>query len=191
MIRKLGIFFFILFVCCSTCYPADIDDGFSSAKNIKSDYFTIYIQEGIDLQEIQRRLSIPLSLRKLIRTPLKEEAEVYNVSGEIDTLFLLVSEMLDIHLYRLNSSVKICRNSSELSKIAIKLFNQEVKSHGFYVLALDTIYIDAENIDICVLGHELAHLIQCNYFIVLPPVKIQEVLSMFVEYQLRKYISGD
>ena len=31
---------------------------------IKSDYFTIYIQEGIDLQEIQRRLSIPLSLRK-------------------------------------------------------------------------------------------------------------------------------
>ena len=37
-----------------------------------------------------------------------------------------------------------------------------------------------------VLGHEIGHAVISHYFVVLPSVKVQEVLAVYVEYQLRK-----
>jgi len=40
--------------------------------------------------------------------------------------------------------------------------------------------------DILFLGHEIGHAVISNYFVVQPPIRIQEVLAGYVEYQLRK-----
>ena len=67
------------------------------------------------------------------------------------------------------------------------LFGQEVQPGGFYVSSIDTLYVDAEYVNIHILGHELSHAIQVHYFVVPPPAKIQEILAGYVEYQFRKY----
>ena len=37
-----------------------------------------------------------------------------------------------------------------------------------------------------VLGHEMARAIMSHYFVIQPPLKIQEVMGMYVQYNLRK-----
>jgi hypothetical protein len=74
-----------------------------------------------------------------------------------------------------------------LAGIYRRLFDRdlgEVKS--FYVYELNTIYTSAENFRRGIIGHEIGHAIMSHYFVVQPPVKIQEVLAGYVEYQLRK-----
>ncbi|MEI8176206.1 MAG: hypothetical protein WCG78_05005, partial [Candidatus Omnitrophota bacterium] len=83
--------------------------------------------------------------------------------------------------------IKVCRDADGLSAVAEKLFGKPIKTAGFYVFAADTLYVNADSISINILGHELSHAIQSHYFVVPPPVKIQEVLAGYVEFQLRKY----
>ena len=49
----------------------------------------------------------------------------------------------------------------------------------------NTIYTSEESFKREVVGHEMSHAIICHYFAVPAPVKVQEVLSMYVEYNLR------
>ena len=178
----------IAFIICVLFYgfslAKGIYDGFEPAKRIESRYFSIDIESGVDLEKLAAKLSVPLSIKGIIREPLPDAV---GLSTQFDTLFLAASEIMDIRLKKFESKVKICRDALSLSDIAYNLFGQGVQAGGFYVVALDTLYVDAENIDIYILGHELSHAVQTHYFIVPPPEKIQEVLASYVEYELRKY----
>jgi hypothetical protein len=57
---------------------------------------------------------------------------------------------------------------------------------SFYVYDLNTIYVSAGSFKREVLGHEIAHAVISHYFVVQPPMKAQEVLAGYVEYQLRE-----
>ena len=93
---------------------------------------------------------------------------------------------MDIRLKKFHSEVKICQDAASLSLVAANLFGRSIQSRAFYVVALDTLYVDAETVNLHVLGHELSHAVQAKYFVVPPPEKIQEILAGFVEYELRK-----
>jgi len=57
---------------------------------------------------------------------------------------------------------------------------------SFYVNDISAIYISGENFRREILGHEIAHAIINHYFVVSPPIKVQEILAKYIEYQLRK-----
>ncbi len=174
-------------ICSKIAYASAVRDGFQAAKIIKSHYFNIYVESGVDLENLTMMLSVPPSIKTIIRKPASF-VDSYILPDQLDTLFLAVSEIMDIHLNEFNCNLKICRNTSQLSAVANTLFGMQIqKPGGFYVVAIDTLYIDAESVTINVLGHELSHAIQCHYFVVPPPEKLQEVLAGYVEYQLRKY----
>ena len=163
-----------------------VNDGFRAAGKTKSDYFTVYIESGVDSDILSERLSVPASLTSIIRRPISLAGHD-NLAGKLDLLFMVVSEIMDIRLKRFSCDIKVCRDEKSLSAIAKQLFGKDIKTAGFYVSAINTIYIDAKNINIHILGHELSHAVQVQYFVVPPPVTIQEVLAGYVEYQLRKY----
>ncbi len=181
-----------LFIICvlslSLSYGRDIavDDGFKTARKIESRYFDIYIENGIDLQTLVMKLSVPPAIKSIIKEPIPF-SDFYTLPDQLDTLFLAVSEIMDIKLKKFKCKIKICKNASRLSNIATMLFGQEVQPGGFYVSSIDTLYVDAEYVNIHILGHELSHAIQVHYFVVPPPAKIQEILAGYVEYQFRKY----
>jgi hypothetical protein len=126
------------------------------------------------------------SIKGIIKNPAPF-IDSYELPDQLDTLLLAVLEIMDIRLKKFNCTVKICKDGKALAKIGRRLFGQEMRSGGFYVMSFDTLYVDAESVTMHVLGHELSHAVQVHYFVVPPPVKLSEILSGYVEYQLRKY----
>lgn len=165
---------------------ARINDGYRGNKKISSEYFTVYAEDTSALNRFEYHFTVPSSIDAIVPEP----TVIYDtgdVGGELDVLYLAIAEILDIHIKKFHCNVKVCSDAASLARISERLFGRTVRVPAFYVVDNNTIYVDASNISINVLGHELAHALQNEYFVVPPPVKIQEVLSGYVEYQLRKY----
>jgi len=171
---------------CGFAYAEGVRDGFQAAKKIESNYFTVLVESGVDLDTLASKIFVPPSIKAIIKKPIPSRNS-YGLANQLDTLYLAISELMDIQMTEFNCKLKICKDASGLSAIANKLFGRRIQTGGFYVVAIDTLYVDAENVTINILGHELSHAIQTHYFVVPPPEKIQEILAGYVEYQLRKY----
>ncbi len=177
---------FLMFVC-EVSFAVEVQDGFNTARKMQSKYFTIYVESGVDLQNVTMAISVPPSIKAIIRKPTSEFKE-FNITNQFDLLFLAISEIMDIRLKTFDCKIKICRDFSSMSSIISKLYGQKMpKTAGVYVAGMNTMYVDGEKVDINVIAHEMSHAIQCRYFVVPPSERIQEVLSGFVEYQIRKY----
>ena len=163
-----------------------VQDGFALDKQIKSRYFTIYVKNGVDIERLAMKVTVPASVKAILHSSTAG-FQVGSLGDQLDLLYLAVDEILEVRLKQFQSSVKVCRDPVCLSDVAEKLFGRGIKSGGFYVVGLDTLYIDSEDVSLHILGHELAHAVLTKYFVVPPPERIQEVLAGYVEYQLRKY----
>jgi hypothetical protein len=111
-----------------------------------------------------------------------------DIARMADILYGLVGDMLDMHIYNFKGSIKICQDHAQLNNIYRNLFNKDLLSYmvSFYVNDISTIYISGESFRREVLGHEIAHAIINHYFVVSPPMKVQEILAKYIEYQLHK-----
>jgi hypothetical protein len=171
---------------CADAFAQNSNDGFVAAQEIDSRYFTIYLESGVNLQQLTLNLSVPPDIKVIIGKSTSD-FEAFNLENQLDLLFLAVCEIMDIRLAKFKCRVKVCKDDSSLAAVAERLYGMPVaKSGGFFVPELETIYVDSGSVTLNVLGHELSHALQCKYFVVMPPMKVQEVLSGFVEYQLRK-----
>lgn len=190
MRRKLVTTIIVCFSCvffAADAHAVQVRDGFVSKKRISSNHFDISVASGVDVPRMIAELQTPSSIRATIKASLAGY-DSYTLGGTLDILFEAVSSMMDIRLRSFRCQVKICKDQEQLSLVGKALFGVRVpKTPGFYVAQTETFYIDAEHISIYVFGHELAHAVQCRYFVVPPPEKIQEVLSGYVEYEFRKY----
>ncbi|MCX5657776.1 MAG: hypothetical protein NTZ48_06090 [Candidatus Omnitrophica bacterium] len=179
--HKSFLFFFILFIA-STPFAFAEDGNLKKAGD--GTYFTVYCQAGIDPIDIAT--SVDISSSYLLSNNNPNSGEYQILPRILDAIFLEASDILDIHIYSFKGNIKFYRSLNELKSVYLKLFNGELKAPSFYVYDTNTVYISTENIRLGILGHEIAHAIIGNYFVVLPPTKIQEVLSGYVEYQLNK-----
>ena len=175
-----------LFLFVNSSAAQTVPDGLSFNKQIKSRYFSIYVKDGVDMDRLAMRVAVPASIKASIRSSTAG-FQADRLEDQFDLLYLAVYEILEVHLKQFQSSVKVCDNATCLSDVAERLFGQEIKSGGFYVVALDALYVDSDNVTLNILGHELAHAVLSKYFVVPPSERIQEVLAGYVEYQLRNY----
>ena len=184
-------YFYILFIPIiiltgASCASA-VDDGAAFDKKAEGKYVTVYYYSSADILHLEQLLNIRPSDKIIAGESLHaKKSEEEKLAQMLDTLFLQVSDILEMHLYSLNTSVKICRNNSELNGIYEHLFNSSLGGRSsFYVYDVNSIYVSEEEFKKGIIGHEMAHAVICHYFVVPPPVKIQEVLAMYVEYSLR------
>ena len=175
----LGLIF-VVSLSVGLCF-AENDDGFGPSRRIESQHFTIYYAASLDSDELSGRLNIQ-HLDKIISGSSYEN----NLGGMIDTLFSQVCDILDMQLYSFHGNIKICRDVEQVASVYQNLFDARLNNHSFYVFDSNTVYVCADYFKREILGHEIGHAIISHYFVVLPSVKIQEVLATFVEYQLRK-----
>lgn len=184
---RLGIIFALLFCFCIGNASA-LDDGFGRAEKVEGEHFTLYYSKDTALSILIQQLNVSLSDEFLAGGPKGKE---FSLEGELadmlDTLFSRVCNILDMQLYSFAGTIKICRDSMQLNYIYHNVFNNDPAktTRSFYALANNTIYTSPENFTLGIIGHEIAHAIIANYFVVSPPEKIQEVLAAYVEYQLR------
>lgn len=163
-----------------------VNDGFRSHDKFETEHFSVEMEKDVVLDDLHVNLAVPESIRMIIKEPLVFD-DPYSLEAELDTLFWAVSEIMDIYLPDFKVDVKVCADIERIKDITGRLFGRSRTAPGFYVSELNTIYVSSEDISLHVFGHELAHALQCNYFVVPPPEKLQEVLSGYVEYQFRKY----
>ena len=184
--------YYIFLICAALILDAShafaVDDGLSFDKKIEGKYITVYYPSGLDASRLAEQLDIRPSDKIITGQSLKSknsyEEELVQM---LDTLFMQVSDILDMHLYSLKTNVKIFKTDVELKDLYNRLFNVNLGDRrSFYVYDLNSIYVSEAAFHPGIIGHELSHAIISHYFVTPAPVKVQEVLSMYVEYNLRK-----
>ncbi len=179
------LFFFTLFLSLSAVVLAQ-EEPFS--RTFESTYFTIRYQSGVSSLEVAKKLDFSTSPRLVLENQSNEVTENPEavLAKQIDALFLEVSDILDMRLARFKGEIKICRELQSLKGVYYHRYNKDLGTVSFYLYDTNTIYIAASDVKAGVLGHEMAHAIISQFFVVLPPHKVQEILAGYVEYQLKK-----
>jgi hypothetical protein len=163
------------------------DDAPVPAKKAEGKYTSINYPSEINTADLIKGLSINASDKVLTGTPLaKKTSDENELAASLDSLFIQVSDILDMRPYNLKINIKVCRSQDELKDLYNKMFAASLgNQRSFYSYDSGTIYLSVDNFRREIIGHELSHAIISHYFVIPAPVKIQEVLSMYVEYNLR------
>ena len=166
-----------------------IDDDFGSAGKLESEYFTIYYAPQLDLSSLTQQLNIQVTDKLLAGKSIdKKDSPGAVLADMVDTLFLLVCDILDMPLYSFHGKIKICQDRKHLNRIYKRLFDKDLNQEkSFYVYSFNTIYMSSDDFKREILGHEMGHAVISHFFVVHPSVKIHEILSTYVEYQLRQF----
>ena len=186
------LFFSLLFVLCGVMTPGGvharaIDDGFVPAQVITSSHFSIQLAAGVDAQELVRRLDIGPGHRILAGQSLRGDYGAEDLGELMDALFKWACGVLDMQLYTYKGTVKVVADGESMKGIVRRLFGRDAYSEkGFYVFDNNTLYIAVGDFTKEIMGHEMAHAVISNFFVVQPPEKVQEVLAGYIEYQIRK-----
>jgi len=187
--KKITIAAILLLFFAGHLFAIEIEDGFGPAKKIEGKYFTIYYSQDMDISKLSQQLNITTADRIIAGKAISWDISSYQpIAAMTDILYDIVGDMIDMHVYNFKGNIKICHDYTCLNKIYKTLFDKDLAPYmaSFYVSATGTIYISGENFRREVLGHEIAHAVINNYFVVSPPVKVQEILAKYIEYQLRK-----
>ncbi len=165
-----------------------LDDNFGRARTIEGRHFTIYYAPELELSSLVQKLNVrPSSELMAGSSSGKGFSFETELADMLDTLFTQVCDILDMQLYSFKGNFKICRDSNHLNYIYHQIFNNDPNNttRSFYSFVNNTVYTSPENFRVGIVGHEIGHAIISHYFVVLPSVKVQEVLACYVEYQLR------
>jgi len=161
-----------------------VGDGLDLAGTSDGKYTVTYYPSDVSRADLVKMLNMRASGGILAGVPSGGD----ELSRLLDTLYIQVSDILAIHLYSLKINIKICRDITQLKDIYRRMFNVDLgPRQSFYVYNSNTIYVSREGFRREIVGHEMAHAIISHYFVVPAPVKIQEILAMYAEYQLRQF----
>ncbi len=182
--------YYIFLICAALILSAShalaVDDGLSFDKQIEGKYVIVYCPAGLDAARLVQQLNIRPSDKISAGQPLecKDTCEE-ELAQMLDTLFIQVSDILDMHLYSLKTNIKICKTDAELKDLYSRLYNSSLGNKpSFYIYDANSIYLSEEAFKPAIIGHEMSHAIISHYFPVPAPPRAQEVLSMYVEYNL-------
>jgi len=160
--------------------------GNAAAGSLETQYFSVEYCSSCDLADLALKLNAQYFLRADIFSQRATSDIRSSVSRLIDAIYLEVCDILDIRLYSFKGTLNILPNKSAVMDVIAQLSGQSVISPSFYFPDRNTVYISFEDLNVGILAHEMAHALISHYFVVSPPPKVQEVLTGYVEYSLRK-----
>ena len=149
-------------------------------------YFSIYGPKGLDVRELLSKLNYKHFLQADSFLDKRKNNPGGLLSKTMDALYLEASDVLGIHVYSFHGNIAIYPDKASLNAFFRDYFNQDFAESSYYFHEKNTIYISYPGLTLGMIGHEIAHAIISNYFVVLPPPKVQEILAGYVDYSLRK-----
>src|SRR5512142_1157664 len=93
-----------------------LEDGFRYDQKAEGKYITAYCAPGVDPAGLARQLNLSPSDQILPGQALRPDRGG-ELAPMLDTLFLKVSNILDMHLYSLKTDVKVCGTNEDLADI--------------------------------------------------------------------------
>ena len=166
-------FLYILAVIlCLNCAPLFGEGENTSAEEnwftIKSNHFTIYCSNGVDLKTVADRLERRGLFVSGVYGPNPASAPTEKVAYRLDRILKRVKDILDMHP-DVHLKIKIFKDRENLNGEYRKIFNAEADYKAFYINQYETIYTSEEDISDSVISHEMGHAVVDHYFSVIPP----------------------
>ena len=152
----------------------------------EGEYFSIYAPDEVDMGDLLARLNYRHFLQVDSFLEAREDDPRGLLSKTLDALYLQASDVLGIHIYSFHGDLEVFPDKIALHIFFKDFLNQDLQERSYYLHEANTIYISYKDLTLGMLGHEIAHAIISNYFVVLPSAQVQEILSGYVEYSLRK-----
>lgn len=106
------------------------------------------------------------------------------ITYKIDMIFERVQEILG--MYKANGKIRIYAFSgkSELHQAYYKIYHQPCRFRAFYIDEFKSAYINVNDVNDGVLGHEITHFIVNRYLLARPPAPTAEILAKHVNRYL-------
>ncbi len=156
---------------------------FEGWKRLDSRYCTIWIDPAVGVEQVSRRIST-WRVRPQVAIPKGANLEE-QLGAKCDTIFRRVEEVLDMVPPGMHVTVRIAREQGQISHSHESRYGQGTDAVAFYVFENNTIYAACPNLSESVLAHEMAHAIIDHYFGVRPPRKVEEMLAIYADENLR------
>ena len=182
--RSLGVLACVGFLVFGTPARAEEVSQKEEGQRVDSRYCTVWLSPGVSLDGVNRRVSVwRIRPRASIRQP-QDSSQQFAV--KCDTLFERVEDLLDMYPPGIHVSVRILPNQEEVGRVHQAHYGHETRAEAIYLFENNTIYASFPDLSEAVFGHEMAHAIIDHYFNVRPPRKIEEMLAIYAEENLRE-----
>jgi hypothetical protein len=149
-------------------------------------YTTIFCDKGTDFDLINMNVRLSLSCFYDVRGVLQEGGlerdKVFAL--KVDAIVNKVEEILDMYPKKFHVTLNIYKTRDDLNRVYEEIFDDAPAPISFYIYKTNTIYLVEADLNEKVLSHEIAHAIIDHYFVILPPVKIQEMLAVYADVHL-------
>ena len=164
------------------------EEGVEDWTIVESSYATIFVDGNIDLKDVERQIDVSFARYDPIEEKLfynKGLTEEERLAVKIDIIVRKDKKTLDMHPRGFHVKIRIYKSNKELWNVYREIFNERKKYKAFYIHKFRTIYISLPNVSESILAHEIGHSIIDNYFAVLPPSKIRELLACYCDVHLK------
>ena len=155
----------------------------SASQRVESRYCTLWIDPGIDLKKISHKISVRGVSRLKLPKGTSPETEL---AAKCDILFERAEEVLDMYPPGIHVTLKVVSSRDTISQVHEAQYDAGTDAPAIYLFESNTVYAWAKEISESVLIHEMAHCILDHYFQVRPPRKVEELLAMHVDAQMRE-----
>ena len=109
------------------------------------------------------------------------------IIARLGSIFLRAKQILAMNSAKpIDIKIKIFRNRKELSEEYFRIFKVVQQYKSFYVQGLGTIYTSMQDVSDSEISHEMAHAVIDNYFAVIPPAQVAEILATYVDSHLEE-----
>jgi hypothetical protein len=184
---KHGIVFISAVVFCVSLRCGAAYSQEENRNSFSSKFCTVFYDNEVDLKRVDRNIKLDFS-NYYSPSSYKEDADLSTeamISGKLDSIFNRAEKMLDMYPAKIHVAINIYKNQEDLDKVYEEFFNEPNKALSFYIYKTNTIYTIEPQLNENILAHEIAHCIIDHYFVILPPRKIQEMLSGYVDLHLK------
>lgn len=195
---KIGIFNLIivlfLFMGCQALFADDSPD-LSMASDTSGwvarngNRITLLYPSDINLKNLEGRLrsrwfSVSAVEKDLYTNPSYGIEK--RIIARLESILMRTKQILAMNPSFMEIKIKVFRNRDELSQEYFRNFGSIQQYKSFYIHGLGTIYASMQDISDSVIAHEMAHAVIDNYFKVIPPEKIAELLTTYVDSHLER-----
>lgn len=153
---------------------------------VKTQYFSVHGYEGIDLYTLLVKIHFRTFLRADDGTPPNPKDLKKALAQTLDALFEEVSQILNINISRFHVQLKIFEDERGVKAAYADLYQSDLRDNAFYDHQHQTICLSFADLSLEGLGYQIGQAIIAQYFVVKPPKDVTDVLSGFVEFNLRK-----
>ncbi len=181
MRKRILIFAVMLFLLSSALVIFCQTQSREGNEEVSSGYAKIFCESSETLRLFNKRIKLGF-LNSLLRSRIEKELSVEGqVSGKVDAIVERVEAVLDMHPKKFRFFLYVLPDADKVRALYKKKYYQEVEFIAFYAPAERAIYIAADKAKSVVLAHEIAHAIIDQFFGVVAPAKIHELLAQYVE----------